>query len=360
MPVMSPTICPRGCTAARCPEGPDPITATSHSKSVIRWFPATATGRILRAADTNSRIRLRSVSSPPPCAAFCFTMPVMKIPTLLMGSLIALPLAAHSAGTTEAGGGERLGTVSFPVSCSPSLRAQFVRGVALLHDFWYQEAQRQFEQVARRDPDCSMAHWGIAMSVFHQIWDRPNEAATATGRREMQVAREHPAKTARERAYVAALGGFFLADTGDYQSHIDAYAAAMGRLYQDYPGDTDAGAFYALALLAASAQNDTRLTQGHKALAVLNHLFAKFPDHPGVVHYIIHACDTPSLAPDGLAAARHYGEIAPSGPHAVHMPGHIFARLGLWQDDIDSNAASVAASAAAETHHQNGAMDQFH
>ena len=277
-----------------------------------------------------------------------------------MGSLIALPLAAHSAGTTEAGGGERLGTVSFPVSCSPSLRAQFVRGVALLHDFWYQEAQRQFEQVARRDPDCSMAHWGIAMSVFHQIWDRPNEAATATGRREMQVAREHPAKTARERAYVAALGGFFLADTGDYQSHIDAYAAAMGRLYQDYPGDTDAGAFYALALLAASAPNDTSLTQEHKALAVLNHLFAKFPDHPGVVHYIIHACDTPSLAPDGLAAARHYGEIAASAPHAVHMPGHIFSRLGMWQDDIDVNAASVAASHAAEARGQSGAMDQFH
>ena len=134
----------------------------------------------------------------------------------------------------------------------------------------------------------------------------------------------------------------------------------MARLYRDYPRDIDAGAFYALALLAAAAPNDTSLTQEHRALAVLNPLFVKYPDHPGVVHYIIHACDTPSLAQDGLVAARHYGEIAASAPHAVHMPGHIFSRLGMWQADIDSNVASVAASHAAEARNQSGAMDQFH
>jgi tetratricopeptide (TPR) repeat protein len=115
-----------------------------------------------------------------------------------------------------------------------------------------------------------------------------------------------------------------------------------------------------LALLAASAPSDTSLTQEHKALTVLNPLFAQYPDHPGVVHYIIHACDTPSLAQEGLVAARHYGEIAASAPHAVHMPGHIFSRLGMWQADIDSNVASVAASRAAEARNQSGAMDQFH
>ena len=291
-------------------------------------------------------------------------MRVMKILGLILGSLIALTPAADAAEAQtrqpEAAAVESLGTVSFPVSCAPGVRAQFVRGVALLHDFWYQEAQRQFEQIAKSDPDCAMAQWGIAMSLFHEIWERPAESAVALAWREMQAAQTHPAKTAREREYVTALSGFFRPDAGDYQARIEAYAAAMAKLYRDYPRDTDAGAFYALALLAASAPNDTSLTQEHRALAVLNPLFVQYPDHPGVVHYIIHACDTPSLAQEGLVAARHYGEIAASAPHAVHMPGHIFSRLGMWQADIDSNAASVAASHAAEARNQSGAMDQFH
>jgi tetratricopeptide (TPR) repeat protein len=287
-----------------------------------------------------------------------------KLGSLLL-VLAALLVAAHSAGddsmrSAAAFPGERLGAVSFAVSCSPSVRASFNRGVALLHDFWYEEARPQFESIAKADPDCAMAHWGIAMSVFHQIWDRPDEHAMTLGWREMQLAESRHAKTARERGYIAALSGFFRPGTEDYQSRIETYAAAMATLYSRYPHDVDAGAFYALSLLAAEAPNDTSLRQEHRALAVLNPLFETYPDHPGVVHYIIHACDTPSLAPDGLAAAAHYGEIAPSGPHAVHMPGHIFARLGMWQADIDSNAGSVAASAAAEVHHQNGAMDQFH
>src|SRR3984957_4876474 len=280
----------------------------------------------------------------------------MKISTALLVALVAVPIAAKG----DAPPGERLGTVSFSVSCAPAVRAPFSRGVALLHDFWYEEAQSQFEQIAKTDPQCAMAHWGIAMSVFHQIWDRPDEHAVALGWKEMQAAAAHLAKSAREREYIAALSGFFQPDKREYQPRIERYAAAMGNLYSHYPHDTDAGAFYALSLLAAEAPTDTSLAQEHKAMAVLNPLFARYPDHPGVVHYIIHACDTPSLAPDGLAAARHYGEIAASGPHAVHMPGHIFARLGMWQADIDSNAASVAASNAAEARHENGAMDQFH
>jgi tetratricopeptide (TPR) repeat protein len=284
----------------------------------------------------------------------------MKITTLI---LIALAAAAAPAPAAQADtpAGEQLGKVSFSHSCSRSVRAPFNRGVALLHDFWYEEAQRQFEQIVKTDPDCAMAHWGIAMSVFHQIWDRPDEHAAALGWKEMQAAQSRPAKTAREREYVAALGAFFRPDKRDYQPRIESYAAAMGKLHSHYPRDTDAGAFYALSLLAAEAPDDTSLTQEHKAMAVLNPLFAQYPDHPGVVHYIIHACDTPSLAADGLAAAKHYGEIAASGPHAVHMPGHIFARLGMWQADIDSNTASVAGSQAAEARHQSGGtMDQFH
>lgn len=255
---------------------------------------------------------------------------------------------------------ERLGTVSFPVSCAPAVRANFNRGVALLHDFWYEEARPQFERIVKSDPDCSMAHWGVAMSIFHQIWDRPDEATMATGRSEMAAAQEHPAKSTREREYIAALADFFKPGKDDYQTRIDAYSKAMSKLYAAHPDDVDAGAFYALSLLAAEDPSDTSLKQERKAMTVLVPLWAKYPDHPGLVHYIIHACDNPSLAQDGLAAARAYGKVAPSGPHAVHMPGHIFARLGLWQEDIAANSASVEASRVAEAHHENGWMDQFH
>ena len=268
-----------------------------------------------------------------------------------------LPMTA-GAGTHP---GERLGSVSFPVSCSPSVHAQFNRGVALLHDFWYEEARPQFQRIIQADPTCAMAHWGIAMSGFHQIWDRPDAAAMASGWQEMQAVQYRSAKdTVREREYIAALSGFFRPGGEDYQTRIDAYAAAMGKLHAHFPADVDAAAFYALALLAAEAPDDTTLTPNRKAMSVLSPLWRRFPNHPGLVHYIIHACDTPSLARDGLGAARRYGEIAPSGPHAVHMPGHIFARLGMWQEDIDVNLRSVAASQAAEARHESGWMDQFH
>lgn len=290
----------------------------------------------------------------------------MRISALLGASagtlLCALSLAspAPSAGLPDAPAGDRLGTVSFAVSCSSSVQASFNRGVALLHDFWYEEAKPQFERILKRDPGCSMARWGIAMSVFHQIWDRPDDSATATGWRELQAAEARPAKTAREREYIAALADFYRPGDAGYQARIEAYSAAMGKLREAHPEDVDAGAFYALSLLAAESPTDTSLTQERKAMAVLTPLWAKYPDHPGLVHYIIHACDNPPLAPDGLAAARAYGKVAPSGPHAVHMPGHIFARLGLWSEDIEANSASVEASRAAEARHESGWMDQFH
>jgi tetratricopeptide (TPR) repeat protein len=256
--------------------------------------------------------------------------------------------------------GERLGLVDFPVSCSPAVRAQFNRGIALQHDFWYTEAQPQFERILKADPTCAMAHWGIAMSVFHEIWNRPGDDIMAMGWRELQAAKKHPAKTAREREYIDALAVFYRPDKRDYLTRVGEYAAAMEALFRHYPHDVDAGSFYALSLLAAKSPSDSDLTANRRAMAVLAPLFEQFPDHPGVVHYIIHACDTPALASDGLAAARHYGEIAASGPHAVHMPGHIFARLGMWQEDIDSNVGSVEASKRAEAQHESGAMDQFH
>jgi tetratricopeptide (TPR) repeat protein len=280
--------------------------------------------------------------------------------TLAAGCVLALPLSQATLAAAPVAGDERLGTVSFPVSCASSVQASFNRGVALLHDFWYEEARPQFERILKSDPGCSMAHWGIAMSLFHQIWDRPDETTMAAGWQQIAAARQHPAGTARERDYIAALGKFFQPGPSDYQPRVDAYSAAMGELYAAHPEDVDAGAFYALSLLAAITPSDTSLEHQRKAMAVLSPLWTKYPDHPGLVHYIIHSCDNPTLAPEGLAAARAYGKIAPSGPHAVHMPGHIFARLGLWQEDIAANTASVEASRAAEARHESGWMDQFH
>ena len=256
--------------------------------------------------------------------------------------------------------GERLGTVLFPVSCAPAVQARFNRGVALLHDFWYDEAGPQFDAIIEADPSCAMAHWGAAMSMFRQLWDRPDDAGFAAGWAQLRAAQAHPAKTAREREYIDALGEFLRPGRRDYQARIDAYAGAMAALYRHYPQDVDAGAFYALSLLAAESPDDTSLTQNRRAMDVLRPLAVKYPDNPGVVHYVIHACDTPSLAADGLAAANRYGELAASGPHAVHMPGHIFSRLGLWRADVDSQVASIDASHAAETRHMSGSMDRFH
>jgi tetratricopeptide (TPR) repeat protein len=277
----------------------------------------------------------------------------------LIGTLVFACLASASA-PSAVFAQDRLGTVSFQVSCSAPSQSAFNRGVALLHDFWYEEAKPQFERILKTDPGCSMAHWGVAMSIFHQIWDRPGDSAMAAGWSEIRAARAQPPKTPREREYIAALADFYQPGVKDYQARIDAYSAAMGRLYATHPDDVDAGAFYALSLLAAESSTDTSLQQERKAMQVLTPLWARYPDHPGLVHYIIHACDNPSLAADGLAAARAYGKVAPSGPHAVHMPGHIFARLGLWDEDIEANTASVAASRAAEAHHESGWMDQFH
>ena len=279
---------------------------------------------------------------------------------LLLASAVAAPTQSSMPMSTSPVTGERLGTVSFSVSCSPAAQAQFNRGVALLHDFWYAEARPQFERIAQDDPSCAMAHWGIAMSVFQQIWDRPGTHSMKLGWQEICKAQSLGASTARERDYIAALAVFYKPGEQDFMARVTAYSAAMGALYKNYPDDVDAGAFYALSLLASEAPDDTSLSHEREAMAVLAPLFVKYPDNPGVVHYIIHSCDNPAMAKEGLAAAEHYGLIAPSGPHAAHMPGHIFARLGMWQPDIEAQLASIHASEAAEAHHESGIMDEPH
>lgn len=255
---------------------------------------------------------------------------------------------------------EHLGTVSFAVSCAPSVQPSFNRGVALLHDFWYAEADAQFHRIVAADPSCAMAHWGLAMTLFHQIWGRPSEHAMQTGWEEMQKAATTSPKSEREKEYIAALSLFYKPGPQDFMARVSAYSEAMGALYRKFPEDIDAGAFYALSLLASKAPDDTGLTHDHEALAVLAPLYAKYPDNPGLDHYVVHACDNPAMAADGLAAADHYLLIAPSGPHAAHMPGHIYARLGLWYKDIDSQLASIHASEVAEANREDGMMDEPH
>jgi tetratricopeptide (TPR) repeat protein len=270
--------------------------------------------------------------------------------TLLVSFGSVLPALAQTA--------ERLGTVSFPVSCAASQQAAINRGIALVHDFWYEESQRQFEQTLKADPACAIAHWGIAMSVFHQIWNRPSEAVMTQGWSELQKATG--AKTGREKEYISALKIFYKPGALKYQQRVDLYSAAMRTLHEHYPDDIDAATFYALSLLADVAPDDTSLHKEHRALALLTPLFEKYPDHPGVAHYIIHACDNPSMAQQGLLAAERYGMIAPSGAHAAHMGGHIFARLGMWPEDIKANLAAVAAAQKAAEGNRGGGFDQLH
>ena len=254
---------------------------------------------------------------------------------------------------------EKLGTVHFSVSCKPATAKPFERGVALLHSFWYEQARNQFHDIEAADPKCAMAYWGDAMTYWHQLWEQPDDARLQEGLALLQKAADAKPGTERERDYIAALGEFFRDyQHRDYTARTAAYSATMEKLYAKYPKDDEAGAFYALSLLASAPPRDPTFANQKKAIALLDTLYTRNPDHPGIPHYIIHSCDTPQLASLGLIAARAYAKVAPSSPHAIHMPAHIFARLGLWQEDIQSNLASVAAAEKTNaTMHEVHAMD---
>jgi tetratricopeptide (TPR) repeat protein len=256
---------------------------------------------------------------------------------------------------------QQLGTVHFTVSCSAGVQKDFEKGVALLHSFWYEESEKTFEGIAKRDPQCAMAYWGQGMSAWHQLWDRPKEATIKANLDLLSKAEKLHPSTQRERDYIAALKTFYSSsDKMDHQQRAEAYSAAMEKVYQDYPDDHEAAAFYALSLLAAEPDGDTTFANRKKAGAVLGKLFDLEPNHPGVAHYLIHTYDKPQLAELGLPAARRYALIAPFAPHAVHMPSHIFARVGDWQASIQSNLASIAATRTSAAMHMGGAGHQFH
>jgi tetratricopeptide (TPR) repeat protein len=279
--------------------------------------------------------------------------------TLALSLAIALPAAADEGHHHEEMNEVQVGTVHFPSSCSAAVQKPIERGVAMLHSFWYEEAEKQFQQIEKDDPQCAIAHWGVAMSIWHQLWNRPDKPTLERAAAELKAGRELHA-TPREHDYIVALSAFYAHPSRSYQKRVTAYSKQMARVAQRNPDDHEAAAFYALSLLASEPDHDKSDTNRKQAAAVLEKLFAEEPNHPGVAHYLIHTYDKPEMAQQGLPAARKYAQLAPAAPHALHMPAHIFARLGLWQDDIASNEASIAATQKEAAMHMGGEGHQFH
>jgi tetratricopeptide (TPR) repeat protein len=247
--------------------------------------------------------------------------------------------------------------VSFQTSCKPETQQQFDRAVALLHSFAYKAAEEAFHSVAEQDPQCAIAHWGIAMTHYHQLWEPPlPSAGIVVGQREIAQAAMLQEASERERGFIHALSLVFEdASTVPYNTRASNYETAMRSLVTVNPKDVEVQVFYALALIANASPSDQEHRKQKRAGDLLEPLYREFPDHPGIPHYLIHAYDNQELASRGLAAARAYANIAPSAPHALHMPSHIFTRLGLWDDSIASN---LAARSAAE--HQGDTGEELH
>jgi hypothetical protein len=268
-------------------------------------------------------------------------------PTLfLLGSALLLS-AQGFAQAHDHNSAETLGSVTFSTSCSTDAQPQFNRAVALMHSFQFAHAIEGFTATLATDPSCSIAYWGIALSS----WTNPfaaglkPQAQLQQGLKAVEQARSSPPKTERERAYVEAVAHLFTdTATTAQRSRVLAYERAMDSLSAAYPDDVEASIFYALALAAAADPADKTYAKQRKAGAILERLFVQYPNHPGLPHYIIHAYDVPPLAAQALGAARRYSEIAPSSPHALHMPSHTFTRVGDWQASIQANIASAAAA----------------
>jgi len=255
---------------------------------------------------------------------------------------------------------ENLGKVSLPVSCPPEAQADLERALALMHSFQYPSAQPVLAAITEKEPQCAMGWWLRALNLYHQLWNWPDPKAITQGHEFIVKAQAAANVTARERMYIDAAAAFFDTQPKLTQAQrVQRYTEKMAELRRSQPQDVEAGSLYALALLS-SYQADTNAAR-RQAIERLQDLFSKAPDHPGVDHYLIHATDTPEFAAQGLAAARRYAVTAPASSHALHMPSHIFAQLGMWQEMIDSNLAAAASAAdAARRDKSNGAEYQIH
>jgi tetratricopeptide (TPR) repeat protein len=270
--------------------------------------------------------------------------------------VLALLLSALSA-AAPAQSDEKLGAVSFPNSCTETVQPQLQRAVALLHSFWWDKADAAFHDVFERDPSCAIAAWGIAtVAVGNPFGIGATPAAAKKALAAITQGREIGAKSERERGYIEAIAAYydrFGERTRD--ARLRSVADAFQVLAQKYSDDDETQIFFALYLTATQPPTDKALSRAMTALVILNQQFAKHPDHPGVAHYLIHSNDFPSIAAQGLTAANCYAQIAPDAPHALHMPSHIFTRVGMWQQSVETNRRSVEAARRA-----NGITDQLH
>lgn len=290
---------------------------------------------------------------------------VVWVSVMVLGFATSEAWAQHSEhGTLRGVPNEQLGEVNFPVSCSPAAQKDFNRAMALFHSFWFDPAKESFAKVLERDPECGMAHWGIAiMSMGNPFAWPPGPNALKAGAAAMVKAQQVGAKSERERDYIAALATFFEdSETRDYRTRVLAFEKAMKGLVAKYPADDEAQILYALLLNVTALPTDKTFANQLEAGAILERLFEKYPHHPGVAHYLIHTYDYAELAEHGVPAARAYAKIAPTVPHALHMPSHIFSRLGLWPEMVKSNRASYLA-AKSELHEATlgiGTYDALH
>jgi tetratricopeptide (TPR) repeat protein len=268
---------------------------------------------------------------------------------------VSLALSAALGQTDE----NKLGKVHFETSCKPEAQKLFDRGMLYQHSFWYRASQKTFEDVLKADPECAIAYWGIALSLLWNPHSTPAVQNLAEGAAALEKAKSVGAKTERERDYLAALGAMYADyDKVDHRTRLLAYAKAMEALAARYPDDDEAQIHYALALNTSASPADKTYANQLKGAAILEVIAKRQPLHPGVAHYLIHLYDYPPIADKGIEAARRYAKIAPDAPHALHMPSHIFTRVGYWQESIDSNMASGrSAKAAGDFHEQLHAMD---
>ncbi|MBV9530795.1 MAG: hypothetical protein JO283_06935 [Bradyrhizobium sp.] len=253
---------------------------------------------------------------------------------LVVAAMLALPFRGLEADTPS----KVIEEVDFSISCGSMSQKEFKHAVWTLHSFWYPEALKEFTAIAASEPGCAMAYWGIAMSLWYPLWYPPQPAALKAGSEAVSKAMASATQTPREADYIAAIAAFYRNnDKVDHQTRAVAYEKAMELVYERYPDDREAAVFYALALNASALKTDKTFANQRKAAEILNKIWKEEPNHPGVVHYLIHSDDSPQFATAGLDAAICYSKIAPDVPHALHMPSHIFTRLGMWQQSIDSN-----------------------